>query len=138
MKKILLLFAIVPFLCAFDYQQFPDLTNRAPADTVYDKEKNIFWQLFDIDENNSADVALGFKPNHAIPVFMMSSVGMEIIWRVDIDGVSASYYWMDLDGDSLPFSDDDYDNAEILHDPKGDGLNGNEESPFKSANKISL
>ncbi len=135
MKKLLLLFAIVPFLCAFDYHQFPDLTDKAPADTIYDKEKNIFWQLFDIDENNSADVSLGFKPNHAIPVFMMSSAGMEIIWRVDIDGVSASYYWMDLDGDGLPFRGDYYDYDEILYDPKGDGLNGNEDNQFIQTDK---
>ena len=131
-----MLFAIIPFICGFDYQQFPDLTGKAPADTVYDKKKNIFWQLFDTDKDDSADVALGYKPNHATPVYMMTGLGQEIIWQIDIDGVPVSYYWMDLNGDSLPFNGDEYNYAEILHDPKGDGLNGNEEIPFNPSRKI--
>lgn len=133
LKKLLLLLIIVPCLCAFDYQRFPDLTNKYPVITVYDLEKNIFWQIFDIDENGVGDVAIGFEPNDATPVFLLTPIGMELVWEVDIEGVSASYYWMDLDGDGLPFKGNTYNYKEILYDPKGDGLNGNEENQFTEA-----
>ena len=142
MKKIFLLFAVVPFFCAFDFHQFPDLSNESPMFTVYDLEKNIYWEIFDTDKNDVADAALGYEPNEATPIFMMNQAGMDIVWEVDVNGVSIRYYWMDLDGDGLPFSGDSYNYAEILYDSKGDGLNGNEEdSPMQTeiqTKKISI
>ena len=138
MKKVLLLFAMVPFLCAFNYQMFPDLTDKDPANSAYWDEKNIYWQIFDIDGDDLADVALGYQPNYAVPLVIMTPIGMQIVWQVDIDGVSITYYWIDLDSNGLPFAADDYDWAEILHDPEGDGLNGNEEVPFKVEKETSI
>ena len=138
MKKLLLLIAIVPFLCAFDYQRFPDLSYVSPVITIYDLEKNIFWEIYDTNKDALGDVALGYEPIEANPVYVVTPVGLELIWEVDIEGISASYYWMDLDGDGLPFKGAYYNYAEILYDPKGDGLNGNEESQSLQTEKVSI
>ena len=137
MKKLLILLAIVPFMCAFSYESFTELTNKEPNHTAYHEQNDIYWQIFDLDEDGNPDAAMGYKPNGAVPVFMMTPVGMMLMWQVDIDGVSATYYWKDLDGNGLPFQDEGYDTAEILHDPNGDGLNGNEEVAYKLGKKVS-
>ena len=139
MKKLFLLIAMVPFLCGFDYQRFPDLSYVSPVITVYDLERNIFWEIYDTDKDDIGDVALGYEPIDASPVMVVTPIGTELVWEVDIEGVSASYYWMDLDGNGLPFSGGNYNYAEILHDPMGDGLNGNEENhSIISTEKVSI
>ena len=84
------------------------------------------------------DVALGYNPKDATPAFMMTVLGMMVIWQVDILDVPVTYYWMDLNGDGVPFDEDHFTYDEILYDPKGDGLNGNEEMAFKLAKDISI
>jgi hypothetical protein len=124
--------------CSLAYKKFPDLKEKAPSHTAYWHEKDIFWEIYDLDGNEVPDVATGYKPTLAVPSFVMTVHGMAVIWQVDIEGVAATYYWTDLDGDGIPFGEDVKSRAEILHDPKEDGFNGNEKIAFKAKECVSL
>lgn len=129
-KNLILLLVIIPFLYAFDYNDFPDLAGKTPMRTIYSGKIDIVWEIFDSNGDGEENAAIGYKPILFIPDIKFTPSGPRIDWLPIIKNVSASYYWKDLNGDSLPFKNDLYDLDEILYDPKENGLNGDEEYPF--------
>lgn len=137
MKKLLSILICACFLIivgkaeAFDYKKFPNIPDDAGFVKIYMKNKNTVWKVYDLDMDNKFDVAVGMIPKSAEPLMMMTPMGPIVKYIVDIEGIPVTYYWMDENGDGLPFLNDgseEYDPNEVVYDLNGDGLNGNEVS----------
>lgn len=124
----------------FNYKSFPDVSNMTTNSEVYCPTYNIFWTAYDIDGDEISDIATGQVPRSAIKRIIMTKMGPQLVFQIDVMGVPITYYWKDMDKNNTPHIDaeesSNYNNAEILFDPKGDGLNGNErpmhKKPFKT------
>lgn len=121
---------------AFDCKVFPDLIGEHPAVTVSHEQYNLCWQVYDLDDDRKADCALGYLGLETEKSMVITPYGPTLYEWADTEGIIADYYWLDIDGNGNPFTDEGvYNLEEVIKDKNKNGLDELDEPAYDLAPK---